>query len=296
MNSVNDAIILAGGLGSRMLPASSYVPKEVLPLVDTPLINHLIWEASKAGVKKIHIVISQIKFETMNSVLNKEKKHWAGVRPDLPRLVLEVIPKGVEILFHEQIKPGGVGDAIATAISHIEGPFLVLLGDNVIMDMHNNYPNEDTSLASNGSKKLVDFYIKTGMPCAGLIEVHGKEIEKYGVVEFNGNLINKIIEKPKIEQIPSRYVLCGRYLLPPNTADILIEYPLEKFGELQSIAIFDHFINNGGFGGVKFHGFSMYDSGDPLSWLKSQIDHAMKRIEYKNDIIEWLELKLNQKN
>ena len=290
MALVKHAIILAGGLGTRMLPASSYAPKEVLPLIDTPLINHLIWEASKAGVEKIHIVTSRKKMEIFKGVLNK-KNQWSDIRPDLPRLALEVIPEGIEIKFHEQIKPGGVGNAISTALSDIKGPFLVLLGDNIIMDMHNNYPKSDLSLASDGCKKLVDFYEKNKIPCAGLIKIEDQEIEKYGVVEIMDELIIKIVEKPEMNLAPSKYVLCGRYLLPSNTGKILLEYPLEEFGELQSIAIFEHFIKNGGFGGVKFDGFSIYDSGDPLSWLKSQIEHAFRRVEYQQDIKIWLESK-----
>ena len=105
MKKVEDAIILAGGLGTRMLPASMYMPKETMPLVDTPLLNHLIWEAAKAGVSRIHLVISPEKFNIIENFLIDDEFFDGNVRADLPREVLRLGVEGVEIVPQIQNSP-----------------------------------------------------------------------------------------------------------------------------------------------------------------------------------------------
>ena len=97
------------------------------------------------------------------------------------------------------------------------------------------------------------------------------------------------MEKPDIESAPSEYALCGRYIFPENTKEILEMYPLSMFGELQSIEVLNHLIENGGLHAVKLDHFSMYDSGNPLSWLKSQIDHALQRDDLGDALKTWME-------
>ena len=296
MKNVEDAVILAGGVGTRMLPASFFVPKEIMPLVDTPLINHLIWEASKAGVKRIHIVISPSKRSTLSKALSKGKKWDEKIRPDLPRIALGPVPSGVELFFHEQIKPGGVGDAISIVTKHIKGPFLVILGDNLLIKDHVGPYKSGTDFASDASRKLVELFHDTGLACCGISEVSIEEVSKYGIVKLNGNLIVEIIEKPKPELAPSRFVLCGRYLLPENTGDLLEIYTSSEYGELQSIALFNHFIQNDGLVGVNLDEYSLYDSGDPLNWLKSQIDHALRREDLTKDLRDWIDKRISNGN
>ena len=113
MEEVADAVILAGGRGTRMLPGSMYVPKETMPLVDTPIINHLIWESCNAGVKRIHIVIAPNKKNIMVKKLSEGIEELGLMRPDLPKDSLKPVPDDIKIFFYEQIKPGGVGDAIS---------------------------------------------------------------------------------------------------------------------------------------------------------------------------------------
>lgn len=286
MIEVNDAIILAGGRGTRMLPSSSYVPKEIMPLIDTPIINHLIWEACKAGVERIHLVVSPAKKDILSKVFNN--KWHENIRQDLPRVALDPVPNNVEILLHEQSNPGGVGDAILCATKYIDGPFLVLLGDNLLIENHVSPQKSGPMDASNGCKLLVDHYKLTGVPCAGILEVADSEINKYGIVEFENNLIKNIIEKPDIKDAPSNYILCGRYLLPPDSEKILNLYPSKEYGELQSIVFFNHLIENFGFGTVNMNNFTLYDSGDPINWLKAQIDHSLKRNDLEKEMREWL--------
>ena len=289
MVKVTDAVILAGGRGTRMLPASLYTPKEAMPLVDIPVINHLVWEACKAGVTRVHIVLSRGKKDVLGNFLTSTGPLVDDdVRPELPREVLTVASEGLEILLHVQVSPGGVADAISVALPSIEGPFLVLLGDNLLMDSHPSTIVSGPVSASNASAALVERFAETGVPCAGVLAVSENELFKYGVVELDGDLVQSIIEKPDPNGAPSPYVLCGRYLLPGNTAELIEMYPESKYGELQSIAIFKHLIDNGGLEAIKLEGYELYDSGDPVTWLKSQVDHALRRNDIGEEFLRWL--------
>ena len=290
MSQVEDAIILAGGMGTRMLPASRYTSKEMLPLVDTPILHHLIWESIYAGVKRVHLVVSPLKYELLKELMDNKNKISDKIREDLPRISLNAIPEGVELMFHIQKYPGGVGEAISTALEEIKGPFLVLLGDNILLDKFNSPINSGPQHASTGCKKLVDFFMKTKLPCAAIKKIPFEELSKYGVVELNNGLIEKIIEKPDITYVESDLVLCGRYLLPTNYKEILKLFPVSEFGELQSIATFEYLIKNIGFGGIDFDNYDLYDSGDPVTWLKSQIRYVLKRPDLENSFKEWLRM------
>ena len=295
MNDVRDAIILAGGRGTRMLPASLYAAKETLPLVDTPILNHLIWEACNGGVERIHIVFSTNKYEIFKNIFfDRNRIYGEKDRIDLPPHAMYAIPENIELVLHEQKNPGGVGDAIALAAHGINGAFVVLLGDNLLIDSHIDPVNLGPKNASNACKNMIEKYEETGLPCAGIFKIMNKDIEKYGVVDLENEMVRSIIEKPKYDEIPSNYILCGRYLFPDNTSEVIKKYPLEKYGELQSIAILEHFIRNNGLNGVKFDNFSLYDSGNPVIWLKSQIDHALRRDDMREDLAEWLNHRMNK--
>ena len=127
MGTVRDAVIVAAGLGTRMLPTSAYVPKELLPLVDLPVMHHLILEAKHAGCDRIHIITSPAKdFTSLQENLNSTYPMYAKGREHLNPL------DGVEVFFHTQHEQKGLGHAIMMAKEAIAGPFLVLLGDNIL--------------------------------------------------------------------------------------------------------------------------------------------------------------------
>lgn len=289
MSEVDDAIILAGGMGTRMLPASLYMPKETLPLVDTPLLNHLIWEASMAGVSRIHLVLSERKMVLLEEFFGDGSVFSDDIRMDLPREALSMGTKGVEIIPYIQKHAGGVADAISVAIGSIEGPFIVILGDMVILEEHLAPDILGPERASSASMELVDEHKRSGLPCVGVREVEPELVSNYGVVEIRDGRILSIVEKPEISEAPSNVILCGRYILPKNTAKILDEYPASKFGEMQSIHLLNHLIDTDGLMSVDLSRMQMYDSGDPLSWLKSQIDHAVRRNDIGPELIHWIE-------
>ena len=285
MAAVEDAVLVAGGIGSRMLPASASIAKEALPLVDIPAITHLAREAVEAGAKRLHIITSPSKDFTG---LLKDNSWASAKRPDISKGLLSPFAE-VEVLVHVQETPRGFGDALSCALGSINGPFMVLLGDNILMDSYSTVSNYT---ASNASKILVEAYEKTALPCVGLAAV--EDPENYGVVSMNGQLVKEIVEKPSRENAPSNLVLCGRYLFTADTANLLSKYSFEEYGELQSIAVQKHWMENEGLVGVELEGFQWYDSGAPLPWLKSQIDYALRREDMSDEIRDWMKDRLQR--
>ena len=285
MAAVEDAVLVAGGIGSRMLPASAAIAKEALPLVDIPAISHLAREAVEAGAKRLHIITSLTKDFTS---LLKDNSWALDKRPDISKELLSPFAD-VEVLVHVQEVPRGFGDALSCALDSISGPFMVLLGDNILLDSYSSVSNYNPS---NASKILVEAYEKTSLPCVGLAAV--EDPENYGVVSMEGQLVKEIVEKPNRNDAPSNLVLCGRYLFTEDTANLLSKYSFEEYGELQSIALQKHWMENDGLVGVELHGFQWYDSGAPLPWLKSQIDYALGREDMADEIRDWLKDRLQR--
>jgi UTP--glucose-1-phosphate uridylyltransferase len=277
-----------------MLPASLYSPKEALPLIDTPILNHLVWEAVKAGATRVHIVLSKRKREMLDEFLEGKSINFDGIRADLPRDSLRLGTDGIEIVPHVQIEAGGVADAILVAINNVDGPFLVLLGDMLMMNGNFSLGESGVDYASEASKKLVLTYQENGLPCVGVCRVGVEEVSKYGVVEVFEDMVVGITEKPSSADTKSDLVLCGRYIFPENTSRILESFPHSEFGEMQSIYLLNYLIENGGLNAVRLEGMEMYDSGDPISWLKSQIDHGLRRADISSDLLEWLKDRLSR--
>ena len=287
MAVVEDALIVAGGLGTRMYPVSTFLPKESLPLVDIPVLIHLAQEAKAAGVKRIHIITSPNKDL---SPLLRDVSHLHSNRPELDESLFSSF-SNIDISVHVQKQQLGLGDAILTALDRINGPFLVLLGDNVIMD---NHSSSKDYVPSNASKLLVECFQKNNLPCGAILPVPDEELSSYGVVELDGDLIKNVVEKPQLEFAPSNFVLCGRYLFTEDSKQLLNEiYTVEKYGELQSIELQKHWMKGDGFIGVRLDGFSWYDSGNPYSWLQAQVDHALQRTDLSQQFLDWLKLRIN---
>ena len=111
---------------------------------------------------------------------------------------------------------------------------------------------------------------------------------------MEGDFVKEIIEKPDSGKAPSNLVLCGRYIFTEDTLDLLSKYSFEEYGELQSIAIQQHWMQHDGLIGVELAGFEWYDSGSPVPWLKGQIDYALRREDMRDELREWLEGRLQR--
>ena len=286
MAVVEDALIVAGGLGTRMYPVSAFLSKESLPLVDIPVLIHLAQEAKAAGVKRIHIITSPNKDL---SPLLRDISHLHSNRPELDENLFLSF-SNIEVRVHIQEQQLGLGDAISCALDDITGPFLVLLGDNVITDSHSS---STEYIPSNASKLLVECFEQNNLPCGAILPVKDEDLSSYGVVELDGDMIKNVVEKPQLELAPSNFVLCGRYLFTPDSKQLLNEiYTVEKYGELQSIELQKHWMKGDGFIGVKLDGFSWYDSGNPYSWLLAQVDHALQRADISPQFSDWLKSRI----
>ncbi len=287
MTVVNDAVIVAAGLGSRMLPTSAYLPKESLPLVDVPAFIHLVKEAVLAGVSRIHIITSPSKdFSTF--LESKEDYHL--LKPEISK-TLFTVDDSIKFFVHTQHKPLGLGHAILQSLNDIDGPYLVLLGDNIITDKFSSVKN---FAASNASRKLISVFNETGLPCAAIYAVSRAELSNYGVIELDGEKISRIIEKPAVEDAPSNKVLCGRYIFTKDSKDLLLsKFPVSEFAEYQTIELQRYWVAGNGLIAVDLSDYQWYDSGNPLSWLKSQIDYGLRNPDYSSPLREWLDNRLN---
>ncbi len=287
MTVVKDAVIVAAGLGSRMLPTTAYVPKESLPLVDIPAFIHLIREAIAAEVTNIHIITSSKK-DFSSFLTSKQEYHL--LRPEISKSLYES-DKSVKFFIHTQAEPLGLGHAILQSLDDVNGPYLVLLGDNIITNKFSSINNFEPSDAS---RKLVSTFEQTGLPCAAIYSVADNEVSNYGVVELIGERISQVIEKPTPNQAPSNKVLCGRYLFTEDSKALLRqEYSVAKYGEFQTIELQKHWMANSGYIGVDLSDYQWYDSGNPIAWLKAQIDYGLRNQDYSADLKAWLKDRLN---
>ena len=287
MGRVLDAVIVAAGMGTRMLPVSGYVAKEMLPLVDVPVMHHLILEARAAGCTRIHIITSPAKdfsllLEDMNSKFPLSSNDESLLNP---------LGKA-EYFIHYQHEQLGLAHAISMASQSISGPFLVLLGDNILTSHHAAASSFEPSSVSTD---LVLLHHETGCACGSVYDVGPESVNQYGIVSLDGDKVQSIVEKPKKEHAPSTLAFCGRYIFTEDFPVLLDRFSVEEHGELQSIAILKHWMNEGNLRAhVLDSTVSWYDSGMPLVWLTSQIDHALRRPEYGDELTKWLHQRMNQ--
>ena len=166
--------------------------------------------------------------------------HLLEKRPDIHPSLIGPLPAEVSLEIHVQPIANGLGGAIAVALPMIDGPFLVLLGDNLLLDRH--VPPDHQWVASSASMHLVEAHHRTGRPVAGIHEVPGSEVSQYGVVALEGEMIRDLVEKPLREEAPSNSVLCGRYLWTKDTAGLLDRFDVRSHGEMQTIEIQRHWM------------------------------------------------------
>ena len=288
MAQVKDALIIAAGLGTRMFPASAMMPKEALPLVDVPLMTHLVAEAKAAGVERLHVVTSPTK--SFEGIL-RDTTALHHLKPHLDAELFNMT-NGLEMFVHVQSEPKGVGDAMRCALDEVSGPVLVLLGDNLIMDRHTT---PDLFEASGASADLVKAFERTGEATVGLVSVPESDVHRYGIAALEGSRMVGLVEKPSLEEALSTLALCGRYVFPSSLKSLLDRFSYEAHGDLQSIAVQQHWMGEGQLHGHVFSNVQWYDSGAPFMWLQAQIDHALRRKDHGDALRSWLDERLNQR-
>ncbi|MGG0175222.1 UTP--glucose-1-phosphate uridylyltransferase GalU [Gottfriedia acidiceleris] len=288
MKKVRKAIIPAAGLGTRFLPATKAMPKEMLPIVDKPTIQYIVEEAIEAGIEDIIIVTGKgkraiedhfdISFELEQNLLEKKKYE-----------ILERVqePSKVEIHYIRQKEPRGLGHAVWCARKFIgDEPFAVLLGDDIIQA---DVP---------GVAQLIQQYELTHSSVIGVQEVPEDEAYRYGIVdpvEKDGRLyqVRNFVEKPAKGTQPSNLAIMGRYLLTPEIFEFLEEQEVGAGGEIQLTDAIQKLNKIQRVFAYDFEG-KRYDVGEKLGFITTSIDFALQRDDLKDDLLDYLKQKINE--
>ncbi|MTB63521.1 UTP--glucose-1-phosphate uridylyltransferase GalU [Streptococcus sp. zg-86] len=284
---VRKAVIPAAGLGTRFLPATKALAKEMLPIVDKPTLQFILEEALKSGIEDILVVTNKAKrsiedhfdsnFELEYNLKEKEKN-------DLLKLVDEAT--AIRLHFIRQSYPRGLGDAVLQAKAFVGNePFVVMLGDD-LMDITN--PN-----AVPLTKQLMDDYEKTHASTIAVMPVPHEEVSAYGVIAPQGEGINGLysvdtfVEKPAPDEAPSDLAIIGRYLLTPEIFAILENQAPGAGNEIQLTDAIDTLNKTQRVFAREFKG-DRYDVGDKFGFMKTSIDYALQHPQVKDDLKQYL--------
>ncbi|MBI3458685.1 UTP--glucose-1-phosphate uridylyltransferase GalU [Candidatus Azambacteria bacterium] len=269
---ITKAIIPVGGLGTRFLPATKAQPKEMLTLVDKPIIQYIVEEAQEAGIKDIIFVTSFSKrsiedhfdrnFELEFRLAQKNRK--AEIEQ------LKKINKLARFAFVRQSEPLGDGHAILSALPFVENDeaVAVFFGDDVI--------TADQPVI----KQLINNYEQYGNPVIGLRSVPKKEISRYGViagVKIDQKTwdISQLVEKPEPDKAPSNLAVVGRYILTNQVLSMIKNQKPDKSGEIRLADILSNYLKKGKLHGLQFDG-QLYDCGNKLDFLIAQVEFGLK--------------------
>ena len=285
MKRIRKAIIPAAGLGTRFLPATKSLPKEMLPIVDIPTIQYIVEEATKSGIEEILIITNGSKHVMENHFdVNYEletRLRESGKLKEVEQI--RAIANMANVYYVRQKEPKGLGHAVSCAKAFVgDEPFAVLLGDDLIIN-------------KNGKpvlRQLIDAYEETGSSVVGVQEVERKNVSKYGVVKpikQDGRLIqiSDFVEKPAVEVAPSNFAVLGRYVLTPRIFDILEKQKPGKGGEIQLTDAIRTLMDEENVYAYDFEGYR-YDVGDKFGFVKATIDFALDREDLKENTLKYI--------
>jgi UTP--glucose-1-phosphate uridylyltransferase len=286
---VTKAVIPAAGLGTRFLPATKAMPKEMLPVVDKPAIQYVVEEAVDAGLHDVLMVTGRNKNALENHFdRNAELEETLTRKGDTDRLQkVNYSTALADVHYVRQGDPKGLGHAVLRARMHVgREPFAVLLGDDII-------DARDPLLS-----RMLDVQEKRNATVVALLEVDPDSIHLYGAAavektdEDDVVRITGLVEKPDKEHAPSNYAIIGRYVLRPEIFDVLEKTPPGKGGEIQLTDALQDMAQapdwTGGVYGVVFRG-RRYDTGDRLDYIKAIVQLASDREDLGPDLRPWLQ-------
>ncbi|MBQ0045834.1 MAG: UTP--glucose-1-phosphate uridylyltransferase [Mycoplasma sp.] len=290
MNKVTKAVIPAAGLGTRLLPATKAIPKEMLPIINIPTLQYIVQEAADAGIKELLIVISRGK-EAIKNHFAPAAKLEAELLAKKKLALLEEVRKSnkiVKIKYVYQAKQLGLGHAIGCAKDFAKGqPIAVLLGDDVVV-----------SKGKTALGQCIDAYNKTKCSIVGVQPVETKVINKYGIVspvkkadaKKDVFAIKNLVEKPEPEEAPSNLAILGRYVLTPDIFNAIAKTAKDKSGEIQITNALKFLAKKNKVCACKFSG-TRYDLGNKVGMVKATIDFALRDNEIKEDILKFIRSK-----
>ncbi len=282
------AVIPAAGLATRFLPATKAVPKELLPVVDRPVLQYIVEEAAAAGINDILLVTGRGKTSMVDHFDRRpDLEQRLKDKGDLERLAAVKRPSELaEIYTCRQGEPLGLGHAVSYAESHVGGePFAVLLGDE--------FTDESDPLLPD----MLDLQARTGGIVLAFIEVPWEEVSRYGVASVKPYAagdspeiveVTGLVEKPKPDEAPSNLAVVGRYVLPNTIFDAIRRTGPGAGGEIQLTDAMALLLREGTpVHGVVFRG-TRYDTGAPLGYLQAVVQLAVKRPDLGRPFRDWL--------
>ena len=274
MQKVRKAVIPAAGFGTRFLPETKAMPKEMLPLVDKPTIQYIVEEILDSGIEEILIISGHAKRaieDHFDSSPELEQHLLKQGKLEQLKQIRKI--SDVKIHYPRQAYQRGLGDAILCAKDFIDGePFGVILGDDVVY----------TGTEEPALKQLMDQYDKTGGTVIGCQVVAPEKVSAYGIIDGkptgDENLlrVKDMVEKPKLSEAPSRFAALGRYVITPEVFEILEETRPGKGGEIQLTDALRVMAHQGNVYAYNFQG-KRYDTGDKLGYLKAVVEFALRR-------------------
>jgi UTP--glucose-1-phosphate uridylyltransferase len=285
MSEIRKAVFPVAGLGTRFLPATKASPKEMLPVVDKPLIQYAVEEAVEAGITELIFVTSSTKrsiedhFDKSYELeVELEKKG----KLEALELVRNIVPKGVSCIYVRQAEALGLGHAVLCAKSVVGNePFVVILPDDLI-----------DGYGSGVVSQMIQAYQQTASSQLGVVEVPKEDTDKYGIVNTKVGKdvdlqVHSIVEKPKPEQASSNLAVVGRYILTPRTFELLEETKRGAGGEIQLTDAISALLEHETVFAHRFKG-KRYDCGSKLGYLKATVDFGLKHHELGDDFRNYL--------
>jgi len=270
---VRTAVFPVGGLGTRFLPATKAMPKEMLPVVDKPVIQYAVEEARAAGIEHFIFVTGRGKhaiedhfdysFE-LETLLERRQNHEA-----LATVHDMMLPPGA-VAYVRQMEPRGLGHAVWTAKQLVGNePFAVLLPDDVVQS------------TSPCLKQLIDVYDQKGGNVVAVMDVEREQTQRYGILDVaddDGRLatVKGLVEKPKPENAPSTLAIIGRYVLDPEVMNLLEKQTVGAGGEIQLTDAMAMMVGSHPFHGVRIEG-RRFDCGDKVGYLEANVAYALQR-------------------
>ena len=287
---IRKAVFPVAGLGTRFLPATKATPKEMLPIVDKPLIQYAIEEAVSAGITQLIFVTSSSKHAIENhfdSNFELEAKLTETGKNEWLEIVRNILPLGVSCVYVRQPNPLGLGHAVLCAKDIVGNePFAVLLADDLIST------GGDSKICL---AQMVDVYHKVNRSVLATQPVAPADVEKYGIVDIGSKKLELgsyvetkvIIEKPKPKEAPSNFAVIGRYILTPEIFRCIEETGKGAIGEIQLTDGIDKLMAEQPVYSYLFHG-KRYDCGSKLGYLQATVEYGMKHSEVGERFTKYL--------
>jgi UTP--glucose-1-phosphate uridylyltransferase len=283
MSKLRTCVFPCAGFGTRFFPATKVIPKEMLPLVDKPILQYGIEEARDSGLDKLIIVTSKGKDSILDHFdRTSELERSLNERGKFDLLAeVDSVSRMVDLISVRQKEALGIGHAVLTAKDAVGNePFAVVLPDDVILA-------DEPCL-----RQMRRVFEETGAPVIALMEVAPEETSRYGIVagELVGNRrfrVTDMVEKPK-SNAPSRYAIIGRYILPPSIFPHLEKTQRGAGGEIQLTDALRKLLEDGEMYGYVFEG-RRYDAGEKLGYLKATVDYALRHPKLGAEFREYLE-------